>query len=225
MTAEPRMLDAEDPAHLVEAARMVRAGHVVVLPTDTGYGVAAGVFHPASVERVYAVKQRAPALRLPVLISTAADLPLLTRDVPAAAWRLIGRFWPGPLTVVLPAKPSVPKPITGGLGTVGVRVPNCRATLQVLEFLGEPVTGTSANISGQPPALTADEVVRQLGGSVDAVLVNDSALLHSTASSVVELIDGTVTVHREGALSPETLRGALSSRFSDPKLIKGQIRR
>ena len=204
---------------------MLRAGRVVVLPTDTGYGIAAGVFHPASIERVYAVKQRAPSLRLPVLISTAADLPLLASDVPPAAWRLIARFWPGPLTLVLPAKTSAPRPITGGLGTVGIRVPDCRSTLQVLAFLGEPVTGTSANISGQPAALTADDAVRQLGGSIDAVLVDDAALLHPRASSVVELHDGMMTVHREGALSPDALRGALSVRSGIVQLIEGQTQR
>lgn len=221
----PRLLDGSDPGAIVEAGRMLRNGSVVVLPTDTGYGIAASVFQASSVERVYAIKRRDASLRLPVLIPTGADLPLVTREVPAAAWKLIGRFWPGPLTIVLPARNSVPRPITNGRGTVAVRVPGGQACLQVLEFLGEPVTGTSANISGHPSALTASDVVSQLGSTIDAVLVDDAATVHSRASTVVELVGGVMTIHRVGAISAETLRMAVATRIQSAQLIKGENRR
>src|SRR5579859_4183507 len=180
----PRILEGSDPVAIVEAGRLLRQGLVVVIPTDTGYGIAASLFHPDAVHRVYDIKQRDAALRLPVLIPTAADLPLVASEVPSIAWRLIGKFWPGPLSLVLPARNSVPRSVTGGRGTVAVRVPNGRACLQLLQFLAEPVTGTSANLSGQPGALTAADAVAQLGATVDAVVVDDAAVVHRRASTV-----------------------------------------
>jgi L-threonylcarbamoyladenylate synthase len=213
----PRILHASDPAAIVEIGRLLREGSVVVLPTDTGYGIAASLFQTASVERVYTIKQRDTSLRIPVFIPTSADLPLVVREVPALAWKLIGKFWPGPLSLVLPA---------GGLGTVAVRLPGGNACLQVLEFLGEPVTGTSANISGRPGAGKAQEVVDQLGSTIDALLIDDSAAIYHKASTVVGLKDGTMTIHREGALSSDALRSASAARTtSQPPLIASRSRR
>jgi L-threonylcarbamoyladenylate synthase len=220
------LLDGTEASALVEAGRLLRQGAIVVLPTDTGYGIGASLFHPASVDRVFAIKQRDASLRLPVFLATAADLPLVTREVPPTAWKLIGQFWPGPLSLVLPAAASVPRQITVGRGTVAVRVPAGRACLQVLEFLGEPVTGTSANISGQPPAMSAADVVAQLGSAVDAVVVDDAAVTRPRASTVVELKDGTMTIHREGALSSDALRSALTGRMMAPtQLLAARNRR
>lgn len=214
----PLQLDGRDPAALAEAARLLREGAVVVLPTDTGYGLAASMFQPASVERVFAIKQRDASLRLPLLIPTAADLPLLVREVPPLAWKLIGAFWPGPLSLVLPATDAVPRVIVAGHATVAVRVPNSYACLQVLQFLGEPVTGTSANLSGQPSATTAAEAIRQLGAAIDAIVVDDAALLHPRASTVAELDGGVLTIHREGAISSETLRALSTPHTPLPRL-------
>jgi L-threonylcarbamoyladenylate synthase len=222
----PRLLDGSDAAALLEAARLLRQGSIVVLPTDTGYGIGASLFHSASVDRVFEIKQREASLRLPVFLATAADLPLVTREVPPAAWKLISQFWPGPLSLVLPAAGSVPRQITVGRGTVAVRVPKGRACLQVLEFLGEPVTGTSANISGQPPALSAADVMAQLGSTVDAILLDDAAVTQPRASSVIELKDGAMTIHREGALSSDALRSALTGRTMAPtQLLAARSRR
>jgi L-threonylcarbamoyladenylate synthase len=222
----PRILDGSDPGAIVEAGRLLRGGSVVVLPTDTGYGIAAGVFHPESVERVFAIKRREATVSLPVFIATAADLPLVARDVPAAGWKLIGKFWPGPLSLVLPVAKSVPRSVTGGRGTVAVRVPNSRVCLQVLEFLGEAVTGTSANISGRPGALSAADALEQLGTAVDAILVDDSAIVEPRASTVVEFKDGAMIIHREGPLSSDALRGAaVAGTMSHSQLLTGRNRR
>jgi L-threonylcarbamoyladenylate synthase len=127
---------------------------------------------------------------------------------------------------VLPAVSSVPRQITGGRGTVAVRVPNSRACLQVLEFLGEPVTGTSANLSGRPAALNAADVVDQIGTAVDAVLLDDAAVTQPRASTVVELKDGAMTIHREGAVSTDALRSAITGRMMAPtQLLAARSRR
>ncbi|HEY8687243.1 MAG TPA: L-threonylcarbamoyladenylate synthase [Chloroflexota bacterium] len=222
----PRVLDGSDPVAIVEAGRLLRLGQVVVIPTDTGYGIAAGLFHPTAVDRVYDIKQRDTALRLPLLIATAADLPLVASDIPDTAWRLINKFWPGPMSLVLPATAAVPRSVTDGRGTVAIRVPNGRACLQLLEFMGEPVTGTSANLSGRPGALTASDAVDQVGAVVDAILVDDSAVVQNKASTVVELQGGTLTIHREGALSADLLRGAAAPRMAaGMQLISSRNRR
>jgi L-threonylcarbamoyladenylate synthase len=183
-----------------------------VVPTDTVYGLAATVYRPEAVRRIYAIKRREPERRVPVLIASAVDLELLVKEVPRIAWALIDRFWPGPLTLVLPASQQAPDVITQGRGTVAVRVPAARSLLGVLQILGEPIVGTSANVSGQPPALTASEAVAQLGEGPDLVLQDDDAVRAGVSSTVVDLNGGTPVIHRLGALDEDQIRQAVGGR-------------
>ncbi|HEX6508859.1 MAG TPA: L-threonylcarbamoyladenylate synthase [Chloroflexota bacterium] len=220
------ILDGRRPDAIVEIVRLIRGGGVAAIATDTGYALSASLFHPEAVDRVFAMKQRDPRARLPVLVGTAADLPLVARDISASAWHLIEHYWPGPLTLVLPAKAAVPRPVTGGRETVGVRVPGGKSCLQVLESLGEPVTGTSANISGRPGARTASEVLDQLSGAVDAVLEDDNAVIFRAPSTVIEIADRGIEVHRVGALDAESLRRAAGMRVgATPRLPTRYARR
>jgi len=205
----PLVLTAEQPGNILSAARLLRDGGIVVVPTDTVYGLAASVFREEAVDRVFQAKRRQPDARVPILLATAADLPLLATHVPAVAWQLIHRFWPGPLTLVLPARSSLPESITRGGGTVAVRVPAARSCLELLQALGEPIVGTSANISGRPAATTAAAAIEQLDGAVDAVLVDDGAVQAGVASTVVDLTGGAVTARRLGALGIEQIRQTL----------------
>ncbi len=209
MTNNPLLLAAEEPESILTAAQILREGGVVVLPTDTVYGVAASIFQADSIGRVFRVKRRPPEARVPVLLASAADLPIVVEDIPRPAWNLIYRFWPGPLTLVLPSRSSVSSVITARGRTLAVRVPAARSCLEVLQVLGEPVIGTSANVSGAPPALRADDACRQLGEGVDAILVDDDAVRVGTSSTVVEITDGPPLVHRIGAVSVEEVRDAI----------------
>lgn len=209
MMNETQVLEAGEPANILAAARILRRGGVVVIPTDTVYGLAAGMFHTDAIERVFLAKERPPDARVPVLIGTAADLAFLAGEVPRVAWELICRFWPGPLTLVLPVRRTVPEAVTRGGRTAAVRVPAGRSCLQLLQVLGEPVIGTSANISGRPPARTAREALEQLSGRVDAVLVDDDAVRAGVASTVVEVFDDLLVVRRVGAVSLDQLRQTL----------------
>ena len=206
VASDMKVLTADQPSNIVATARILREGGIVVIPTDTVYGLAASVYQPAAIERIFLAKQRTPEARVPLLLGTAADLPLLVEEVPRVAWDLIGRFWPGPLTLVLPARRAVPEAVTRGGRTVAVRVPAGRSTLQLLQVLGEPVIGTSANISGRAPALTAREAVEQLDGRVDAILVDDGVIRAGVASTVVEVSEAHLTVRRVGAVSVDRLR-------------------
>lgn len=197
--------------NIVRTAGVLRDGGVAVIPTDTVYGLAASVFQPDALARVYKVKERSPEARVPILIATAADLPVLTREVPRSAWKLIDRFWPGPLTLVLPARSSLPRTLTRGGDTVAVRVPAARSCLRLLESIGESLVGTSANISGQPPATTAAEALSALGDRVDLILEDDDAIRGRLPSTVVEIAASAAIIHRVGALSPDAIRRALGS--------------
>lgn len=201
-----KVLRATHPAELERAARLLREGGVVVVPTDTLYALSASIFQRPACGRVFAIKGRPSSHAVPLLLASAADLPLVVKDVPRIAWRLIDTYWPGPLSLVLPARPSVPAQLRGDGETVAVRVPSARSCLELLELIGEPIIGTSANRSGQPAAHFADDVVRQLGNQPDAILCDDTAVGGGAASSVVEIADEGLIVHREGAIGAEEIR-------------------
>lgn len=209
LVASPLLLPADRPENILTAAQILRDGGLVVVPTDTLYGLAASVLQPEAIEGVFAVKRRAPEMRVPLLLGTAADLPILVQQVPRIAWKLIDAFWPGPLTLVLPARPTVPRQITRGGNTVAVRVPAAKSCLELLQTLGEPIVGTSANLSGQPPATSAADAVAQIGSEVDAVLVDDDAIQGLAPSSIVEFVEGHVVLRRMGVLNIDAIREAL----------------
>jgi len=201
-----KVLRATRPAEIERTARLLREGGVVVVPTDTLYALSASIFQRQASERVFAIKGRLSGRPVPLLLATAADLPLVVAAVPRIAWRLIEAYWPGPLSLVLPARPSVPAQLRGGGKTVAVRVPSARSCLELLELIGEPIIGTSANRSGRPASRFADEVVRQLGNQPDAILCDDAAVGGGPASSVVEIAEERLIVHRDGAISAEEIR-------------------
>ena len=208
----PLLLPADRPENILAAVRLLREGGVVVIPTDTVYGLAASIFRPAAVERIMAIKGRPTGTPLPVLLATAADAPIVVQALPRLAWTLIDRFWPGALTLVFPARPNLSQVITQGGETVGIRVPAARSCLALLQSLGEPIIGTSANLSGRPSATTAAQAVAQLGTGVDAVLVDDNAIQAGVASTVVEFTDGQPVIHRVGAVSAADIRDAMGIR-------------
>jgi L-threonylcarbamoyladenylate synthase len=208
------LLPASEPGSIAAAATILREGGLVAIPTDTLYGLAASVFRPEAVERVYTAKLRAPEARVPILVSTAADLPVLARSVPRDAWKLIEHFWPGALTLVFPARRSLPEVLTRGGQTVAVRVPAARTALRLLESLGEPVIGTSANLSGRPAATTAAGVLEQLEGRIDAVLEDDGAVAGGPPSTIVDLTGDVPVILRAGAIPGDAIRDALGTRVN-----------
>lgn len=211
---ETLRLRARDPGAIATAAAILREGGLVAIPTDTLYGLAASILQPEAIERIFVAKQRQPEARVPVLIATAADLPLLTAAVPRDAWKLIDRFWPGGLTLVFAARPSLPITLTRGGQTVAVRVPAGRTALRLLETLGEPVVGTSANISGMPPAAAADDVVEQLAGRIDAVLEDDASVAGGPPSTIVDMTGDVPVILRAGAVSADAVREAVGRRVN-----------
>lgn len=212
MTPTTRSLKGTDHATVLEAVRTLRAGGVIAAPTDTVYGLMAMYDDAVAVERIYQIKGRPAHRALPLLIGSAAELSVVAQHVPPHAWRLIDRFWPGPLTLVFERHRGIPAAVTGGLTTVGARVPNASPILEILESLGLPLASTSANISGNPEATTAAEVIELLPHGVDLVIAHDESVISGTASTVVDLTRQPPRVARRGSITIEQIQEALNMR-------------
>jgi len=173
-------------------------GGVIAFPTDTVYGLGADAFNSTAVERIYKIKNRPKHRQLPLLIADVERLTTLADPISEIAWFLARRFWPGGLTLVLPKTDSLPTyPASGP--TIAVRVPDHPVCLALIQRLGNPIIGTSANISGQPAALTAEEVRQQLGGKIDFV-INGGKCPGGKESTVVDVTHESPIILRQGII-------------------------
>ena len=196
-------LGANDPAAIAAAAEQLRRGLPVALPTDTVYGVGVLPFDAAAIDRIYAIKGRPAEKGIPVLLGDVADVAYVAGILPPAAAALMAHFWPGPLTLVVPRSPDLPANLSPD-DTVAVRVPDHAVARALIRAAGGAVAATSANVSGQPPALTADEVLAALGGRVAAVL-DDGPSPGGVASTVVDCTVDPPLIRRAGPLSAAQL--------------------
>ena len=194
------MLDARGADAIAQAVRMLRDGGLVAFPTDTVYGVGAHAFLPAAVERLYVAKDRPREMAIPLLLGRAQDVMLVCADVPRLASLLMRRFWPGGLTLVLRRSPLVPDVVTAGGDTVAVRLPDHRVPRELAQKVGSPLAATSANLSGGPSPVTAQDVMAQLDGRVDLVL-DGGACPGGVESTIVDVTGPELTFLREGAVS------------------------
>jgi L-threonylcarbamoyladenylate synthase len=186
------------------AVEVLKKGGIVAYPTDTVYGLGADPLNEKAVSRIYEVKSRPHNLPLPLLLADKSDLLKVALIVPEVAWRLVEQFWPGGLTLVVKKNVWVPDSITAGGNTVAVRVPDHPVTIALIRGLGNPVVGTSANISGEPSPVTAEEVNRQLGNKVD-LIVDGGKCPGGIESTVVDVSGSSPTILREGAVSREDI--------------------
>lgn len=195
-----------------EAARIVRSGGVIAMPTESVYALGADVFDEAAVQRVCAIKGQRERRPILVLIADRTQLDALVAAIPPAARILMDRFWPGPLTIVFSASSRIPAALTAGTGTIGVRLPVQPLLARLLCAAG-PLTGTSANRSGMPPAQTAREVQELLGDDVD--LIVDGGPASATRPSTVVEVTETVRVLRDGPIERVTLEAVLAQEGID----------
>ena len=180
----------------------MRRGGLVAYPTDTVYGLGCDPFNPKAVERLIRAKGREKK-PLPVLVDGLSSAERIAAISPKAKG-LAQRFWPGPLTIVVPRKPSLPNIVTFGEPTVGVRVPNLSDTIELIKLSGGVLIGTSANKSGAPPSRSADGVVKELGNEVDVILDGGPSPI-GVPSTVVDLSQEPPRILREGAISRRDL--------------------
>ena len=211
MTDSPSVADVYDcsdpdlrAAGVDAAAAAIGRGELVLLPTDTVYGVGADAFSPAAVARLLGAKNRGRAMPVPVLIGEASTLAGLTMSVPRPAQQLAEAFWPGGLTLVVEHAPSLAWDLGDAEGTVAVRLPDDDVARDLLRRTG-PLAVSSANRSGRPAATTAQEAVEQLGAHA-AVVLDDGPREGSAASTIVDCTGAAPRVLRVGALPVDRLR-------------------
>ena len=186
-----------------EAAARIRSGQIVAIPTDTVYGLAADPFQPAAVERLFRLKGRPEHKPILLLVDSRRQVEMMSTRLPDAFERIAARFWPGPVTVILPAAPGVPERITAGTGTVALRMPGSLLTRRVIAAARVPLTGTSANRSGRPPARSAGQVREQFRGAGLEVL--DGGPSPSDKPSTIIDLTGEPRIVREGAIPASAL--------------------
>jgi L-threonylcarbamoyladenylate synthase len=202
--------DAPQRDAIEEAAKWILAGGLVALPTDTLYGLAADPFSTAAVARVFAAKGRAAERALPLIAADAAQVATHLGRLSATAELLAARFWPGPLTLILPAPRGLAPDVTAGLGTVGVRVPDARVARAICAACGWPITATSANVSGEPATAQPEEVERTLGDRID-LLIDGGPTRGGAPSTIVDVTGAEPALLRQGAISWQEIQGWLDN--------------
>lgn len=201
-----------------EAAAIIKRGGLVAFPTETVYGLGADALNPEAVAKVYEAKGRPSDNPMIVHIARASDIgqltPMLSPDIVA----LIENFWPGPLTLVVKRKPSVPDRTTGGLDTVGVRMPDSQLALDLINWSGCPIAAPSANLSGKPSPTRAEDVIEDLNGKVDAIVKGPDCRV-GIESTVLDVTGDVPTILRPGIITPENIEAAIGKKVAvDPAL-------
>jgi L-threonylcarbamoyladenylate synthase len=200
------ILPVSSPDAIPRALEILRGGGLVAFPTDTVYGVGALAFNAAAVESIYAAKNRPNEKAIPVLLGGADDLAKVTSSIPPMALTLAARFWPGPLTLVVPKHPDLPEAVSA-MATVGVRVPDHPVARRLLQASG-PMAVTSANLSGHASPSTAEEVFEQLSGRITLIL-DGGRTPGGVPSTVVDCAGAEPKILREGPVTWDEIARAL----------------
>ncbi len=213
--AEEKILKALEKVD--EGAKILAEGGLVAFPTETVYGLGANALDPEAVAKVYEAKGRPSDNPMIVHISRASDIGQLTTMLTPKIIRIIDHFWPGPLTIVLPKKDSVPKITTGGLDTVAIRMPDNPVALELIKKAGCPVAAPSANVSGRPSPTKGSHVVEDLDGKIHMILLGEDCRV-GIESTVLDLSVETPTILRPGIITKEDLETVLEKVEMDPGL-------
>ena len=197
-----------DPNAVRDAAAILRRGGLLGIPTETVYGLGADALNEDAVSRIFLAKGRPQDNPLIIHVPDASWLESYCRDVPPAAYQLAERFWPGPLTMILPRRDIVPLQTTGGLETVGVRCPNHPVTLAIIEAAGVPIAAPSGNTSGRPSPTTAAHMIEDMDGKIDGI-VDGGPCTVGVESTIIDLTVTPPRLLRPGGLPLESLRQVL----------------
>ena len=210
-----------DPNAVRDAAAILRRGGLLGIPTETVYGLGADALNEDAVSRIFLAKGRPQDNPLIIHVPDASWLERYCRDVPPAAYRLAERFWPGPLTMILPRRDIVPLQTTGGLETVGVRCPNHPVTLAIIEAAGVPIAAPSGNTSGRPSPTTAAHMIEDMDGRIDGI-VDGGPCTVGVESTIIDLTVTPPRLLRPGGLPLESLRQVLGEVAVD-KAVTGLL--
>jgi L-threonylcarbamoyladenylate synthase len=209
MPVDIRKVDRERPQKaIVDAcAEEILRGRCVSFLTDTFYGLGCSLMDGSAVEMIYRLKHRPPDLAIISLISDPGSVEALALGVPQVAENLMRKFWPGPLSIIFRASPVIPAPSRGPKETIALRCPDHRLSHDLIEAVGGPVVATSANRSGDPPARTAEEVVRIFGNQL-ALILDSGEATATKPSTLVDVTSGRAELLRAGAVDVEGYLGS-----------------
>lgn len=208
------------PKHLRLAADIISAGGLVAFPTETVYGLGGDAMNPSAAALIYEAKGRPSDNPLIVHLADPAEAVHLTEDIPETFARLAERFWPGPLTLVVRKKASVPDATTGGLPTVALRIPDNAVALELIRLARTPVAAPSANLSGHPSPTCWEHVRADLDGRIDAIIKGDPSRV-GLESTVLDLTGPAPLILRPGLVTPEEIEAALGQPVTyDPAITE-----
>ena len=186
-----------------EAVESLKSGGIVAIPTDTVYGLGADPFNASAVQKLYTFKGRPDGKPIPLVLSAVEDIHSVAQNLPEFFFHLTDRFWPGGLTIVVESKDLLPV-LTAGGSTVGVRIPDNLLLLQILQAFGGPMAITSANVSGEPPATSIEEIDEELASRID-LIVDGGKTPGPVPSTVYDISVSPPIIRRHGVISEETL--------------------
>lgn len=215
--------DNIDQALIEEAGAVIRAGGLVAFPTETVYGLGGDAFNAESSGRIYAAKGRPSDNPLIVHIAETEDLKRVAEQVPEAALKLAGKFWPGPLTMIFKKRSAVPYATTGGLDTVAVRMPSNKIARALIKASDRYLAAPSANLSGRPSPTQAKHVIEDLSGRVDMIIDGGESNI-GLESTIIDFTDEVPTILRPGYITEEMLKEVLHSVDTDRTIIEGNSR-
>lgn len=190
--------------NIEKAGRLLKSGEVVGIPTETVYGLAADATNPEAVSKIFVAKGRPQDNPLIVHIADKSDMEKYAHDIPEIAYRIADKFWPGPLTMVLPKKEIIPEVTSGGLYTVGIRFPSNSIAQEIIKAAGVPLAAPSANLSGKPSTTTAKHVYDDMNGRISAI-IDGGACSVGVESTVISFCGEDVIILRPGFISKEDL--------------------
>lgn len=215
------LLSAQAPDTPALAANIIKSGGLVAVPTETVYGLGANGLDPEAVAKIFIAKGRPGDNPLILHVTGPEEMPRFCHHIPQSAYRLAQRFWPGPLTLVLPARDTVPRQTTGGLSTVAIRCPATAVTREIIRLAGVPLAAPSANLSGKPSTTTAAHVLHDHDGRIDAI-VDGGPCQVGVESTIVDLTEERPRLLRPGGVTPEELLEVLGDLVVD-RAVTAQI--
>ncbi|MBQ5889496.1 MAG: threonylcarbamoyl-AMP synthase [Clostridia bacterium] len=222
-TKQIRIMSTEDnPLGLKEVAEILNNGGIVGIPTETVYGLAANAYDESAVAKIFEAKGRPQDNPLIVHIADMNELEVVAAQIPESAKKLAAAFWPGPLTMVLKRTEKIPASVSAGLDTVAVRMPSNEVARAIIEVSGLPLAAPSANISGRPSPTTAQHVIDDLGGKIDAVVVSGDCSV-GVESTVISLVDGKNRLLRPGGITHEQLESVIGPVEIDSSVLSSEI--
>ncbi len=193
-----------EKAALIDAAEKIKGGGIVAFPTETFYGLGVTYSDTEALTKLFEIKRRPKDKPMLLIIGDVSALAVIASAPEKIAWRIIERFWPGPLTVLLAAKPGLPELVTGGSGKVAVRVPGKSFALDLARAVGYPLTATSANISGMPPSENPGDVIGYFGDSIN-LLIDGGRAPGGKPSTIIDMSKGGISLVRPGAVAYEEI--------------------